>query len=154
MRAAPHILLVEDELTLRESLQEALEDAGHRVRVARNGAEALGLLDRLARPALVVLDLQMPFMDGLAFLHALRSRPDHADFEVLAMSAYVDADWLRKVPGVLRTLRKPFDVQDLIAAADAFLARHPAPAASASPSAEKTAPVLGPESRAQGPEED
>ena len=141
-------------MTLRESLQEALQDAGHHVRVARNGAEALGLLDRLARPALVVLDLQMPLMDGIAFLRALRSRPDHADFDVLAMSAYVDGDWLRNIPGVLQTLRKPFDVQDLIAAADAFLARHPAPAGSTSASATKTAPVLGPESRAGGPEED
>jgi CheY-like chemotaxis protein len=154
VRSAPNILLAEDEPTLRESLQDALEDAGYPVAVARNGEEALALLDSLARPALLVLDLQMPFMDGVTFLNALRQRPDHQDFEVLAMSAYVDGEWLERVPGVLRTLRKPFPARELIAAADDFLARHPLRSASASPATEKSAPVLGPVARASGPEGD
>ena len=154
VRAAPQILLVEDELTLREALQDSLDEAGHHVAVARNGEEALALLDRLARPALLVLDLQMPLMDGVTFLNALRQRPDHQDFEVLAMSAYVDGEWLERVPGVLRTLRKPFPARDLIAAADDFLARHPLRSASASPASEKSTPVLGPATRAAGPEGD
>lgn len=153
MRPAPHILVAEDELTLRESLQEALEDAGHPTLAARNGAEALQLLDRLARPALLVLDLQMPVLDGMTFLDALRKRPDHGDFEVVAMSAFVDGEWLERVPGVLRTLRKPFEVGKLIAIADGFLASHPAPSAAATPASEATTPVLGPTATAAGPEE-
>ena len=120
VRPPPDILIAEDELLLREALQDALEASGHRVAVARNGQEALRLLDRLGRPALIVLDLQMPIMDGVTFLAELRKRHDFTDFHVLAMSAVVNEEWLQHVPGVLRTLQKPFDVQEIISVADAF----------------------------------
>ncbi|HUM12742.1 MAG TPA: response regulator [Myxococcaceae bacterium] len=154
MRPTPDILLVDDELLLLESLQEALEFAGQRVAVARTGTEALAMLDRMSRPALIVLDLQMPMMDGLRFLRELRQRPDHADFEVLAMSAAVDGEWLENTPGVRRTLRKPFQVQELLSEAEAFDARHAARAGSVSTATEQTTPVLGPETKAAGPEAD
>ncbi len=144
MRPAPHILLADDELTLRDSLQDALEEAGHRSAVARNGEEALALLDRLSRPALVVLDLQMPVMDGVTFLHELRKRPDHGEFEVLAMSALVDGEWLERVPGVLRTLRKPFAAEELISAADDFVARHATGGVGSTPVLGRGAPAAGP----------
>lgn len=153
VRPAPDILIADDELLLRESLQDALEQVGYRVAVARHGLEALAMLDRLARPALVVLDLQMPLMDGVQFLDELRKRSDHGDFGVLTMSATVHGQWVDHVPGVLRTLRKPFEVQELIAAADAFFSR-PFPGASAAAAVEQAAPVLGPETKAEGPKED
>ena len=90
VRAAPDILIADDELLLRESLQDALEQVGYRVAAARHGLEALAMLDRLARPALVVLDLQMPLMDGVQFLDELRKRSDQGDFGVLTMSATLD----------------------------------------------------------------
>src|SRR5262249_35259518 len=142
MRAPPEILVVEDELEPRESVQDALEQAGYRVAAARNGLEALGMLDGMSRPGLIVLDLQMPLMDGLAFLRELRSRPDHAEFDVLAMSATVNGEWLQEAPGVRRTLRKPFDVEELLQEVEAFQAQGVAPAASASAAAEQAAPVL------------
>jgi len=111
------------------------------------------MLDRLARPALVVLDLQMPVMDGVQFLEELRKLPDHGDIGVLAMSATVNGEWMEHVPGVLRTLRKPFEVSELISAADEFFSR-PAPAASASTAVEQAGPVLGPETKAAGPKKD
>lgn len=153
VRAAPDILIADDEILLRESLQDALEQAGYRVAVARHGLEAMAMLDGLARPALVVLDLQMPVMDGIHFLDALRQRPDHGDFGVLAMSATVHGEWMDHVPGVFMTLRKPFEVGELIAAADAFFSR-PVPAASATTAVEQAAPVLGPETKVAGPKED
>src|SRR5262249_23623128 len=70
----PEIRTADDEILLRESLQDALEQAGYRVALARHGLEALAMLDRLARPALVVLDLQMPVMDGVQFLDEIRKR--------------------------------------------------------------------------------
>ena len=153
VRAAPDILVIEDELLVCESLQEALEEAGHRVMGARNGAEGLAMLDRMARPALLVLDLQMPVMDGLTFLNELRSRPDHDQFEVLAMSAVVNGEWLDHIPGVVRTLRKPFGIQELLAEVEAFEARHTTPAGSVVAASEQTAPILGPTTQAAGPEE-
>jgi CheY-like chemotaxis protein len=150
---AADILIADDEILLRETLQEPLEDAGHRVALARHGREALAMLDQLARPALVVLDLQMPIMDGLHFLEELRKRPDHADFGVVAMSATVNGQWVESVPGVIRTLAKPFEVQELLRVAAEFFARGP-PSASATAAVEQAAPVLGPTTAAAGPEQD
>lgn len=153
VRSSPDILIADDELLLRESLQDALEQAGYRVALARHGSEALTMLDRMARPALIVLDLQMPLMDGLQFLDELAKRADQGDFGVLAMSATVNGEWVQHVPGVFRTLRKPFEVQELIAAADDFFAQ-PARAASVTAAVEQASPVLGPETQAAGPKED
>jgi CheY-like chemotaxis protein len=155
VRADPDILIADDEILLRESLQEALEEIGYRVAAARHGLEALALLDRMARPALIVLDLQMPVMDGLTFLEEFRKRPDHRDFGVVAMSATVDGQWVEQAPGVFRTLRKPFEVHELVAAADDFFSQPP-PAATASAAAavEQAAPVLGPEAQVAGPKKD
>ena len=153
VRAHPDILVADDDLVLRESLQDALEQAGYRVANARHGGEALAMLDRLARPALIVLDLQMPQMDGLQFLEAIQKRADRGDFGVLAMSATVDGQWVEQVPGVFRTLRKPFEVEELIAAASDFFSR-PAPVASVTAAVEQAAPVLGPATQVAGPEED
>ncbi|HEY3586599.1 MAG TPA: response regulator [Myxococcaceae bacterium] len=153
MRPDPDILIAEDEVLLRDSLQDALEEMGYRVALARHGGEALQLLDRMARPALIVLDLQMPFMDGLQFLEELRKRSDQGDFGVLATSAVVDGQWVDHAPGVFRTLRKPFPLEDLVAAADDFFA-HSAPAASAVAAVEQASPVLGPEAQVAGPKED
>ena len=153
VRSDPDILIADDEVLLRESLQDALEQVGYRVALARHGLEALAMLDRMARPALVVLDLQMPVMDGGTFLDELRKRADHADFGVLAMSATVHEQWVDHVPGVFRTLRKPFEAQELIAAADEFFSR-PAPATVSTGAAEQGTHMLGPETKAAGPEED
>ncbi len=153
VRADPEILIVDDEILLLESLQEALEQMGYRIALARHGSEALATLDRMARPALIVLDLQMPFMDGLRFLEEFHKRPDQGDFGVLAMSATVNGEWVDHAPGVFRTLRKPFEVQELVAAADEFFS-HPIPAASAAAAVEQAAPVLGPEAQVAGPKKD
>jgi CheY-like chemotaxis protein len=150
---AADILIADDEILLRETLKEPLEDAGHRVALARHGLEALAMLDQLARPALVVLDLQMPVMDGLQFLEELRKRPDQANFGVVAISALVDGQWVESAPGVIRTLAKPFDVRELLQVADEFFAR-PSPSASATAAVEQTAPVLGPTAAAASPEQD
>jgi len=150
--ARPDILIADDEFLLLESLQDALEQVGYRVALARHGLEALAMLDRLARPALVVLDLQMPVMDGVQFLEELGKRADHTDFGVLAMSATVNGQWVDQVPGVFRTLRKPFDAQELIAAAEEFFS---GPSANLPTGAvEKGTHMLGPETKAAGPEED
>ena len=162
VRAPPDILIAEDELLLRESLQEALEAAGHHVLAARHGQEALDLLDAMARPALIVLDLQMPMMDGMTFLAQLRKRPDFEDFRVLATSAVVNNEWLDHVPGVIGMLQKPFDLQEMITAADEFVSSRsvvrspPTERAEQSVSvvpAEQNKAILGPEAAAAGPQD-
>jgi CheY-like chemotaxis protein len=64
-----HILIVDDDADLRQLVAEFLEAAGHRVQTAPNGHEALAQMRREC-PDLVVLDLEMPGMDGRALLRA------------------------------------------------------------------------------------
>ena len=67
----------------------------------------------------------MPVMDGVTFLNHLRQRPDQADFEVIVMSALVDPEWFGKLPGVIRAMRKPFDIEEIQTLVSEFADRRP-----------------------------
>lgn len=69
------IMLVDDSATLLLSMTAILEGAGYAVVQARSGAEAIACLEASARPDLVVTDLNMPGMDGIAVIKALRKLP-------------------------------------------------------------------------------
>jgi signal transduction histidine kinase/CheY-like chemotaxis protein len=80
------ILVVEDDLTTREMMQRMLEQAGHRVVTAPNGR--IGLKEVMAHPpALILLDLMMPELDGFGFLQELRTHPHHASTPVIVVTA-------------------------------------------------------------------
>ena len=97
----------------------------------------------------------MPLMDGVRFLDELRKRSDQGDFGVLTMSATVHTQWVDHVPGVFRTLRKPFEVQELIAAAeDFFSGPPPRPPRPPRPPPSSRRRRVGPETKAEGPKED
>jgi CheY-like chemotaxis protein len=108
-RAAPIILVVDDEPDIREVIAEALVLSGYRVRTARNGKIALGQA-RLNRPNLIVLDLMMPVMNGWEFLEAQQEDPDLAGIPVVVVTAALDA----QVEGAAMILRKPFDLNMLL----------------------------------------
>jgi CheY-like chemotaxis protein len=89
---ARRILLVDDDVDLRQSLAEALESAGYLVVQAANGAEAIESLRSSERPAVILLDLLMPVMNGWQFCELKQRDPDTAHIPVLAMSAAVSKD--------------------------------------------------------------
>jgi len=109
------ILLIEDNLSYRYALSEALLSFGHTVTEAVNGKEALKLLPT-ADPELIITDIVMPEFDGIELLVALRTR--RAPVKVIAMSAggmrpateYLN---LAKVLGAAKVLQKPFDLLTL-----------------------------------------
>jgi CheY-like chemotaxis protein len=82
------ILLVEDEPNLREDLAYLLGDDGYLVRTAAHGAEALALLEGGARPAIIILDLMMPVMDGWETRARLRAAPALSDIPILVLSGF------------------------------------------------------------------
>ena len=80
------VLLVEDSKELRELFQRILEQEGWTVAQAENGRVGLERVEE-NRPALIVLDLMMPEMDGFSFLEALRKRPEWRAIPVVVVTA-------------------------------------------------------------------
>ena len=106
------ILLVEDDLDIRDVVQEVLEEQGHDVVPARTGRQALEFLalDSHSPPDVVILDLMMPIMTGWQVLEVIRRSPHLADVPVVVVTAATQDRPL----GVQAFLRKPFDVGDLL----------------------------------------
>lgn len=111
------ILVVDDDLDLRESMQEILEMEGYSVATAANGRLALELLRQGERPDLILLDLMMPVMNGAQFLGALRADADLKDLPVLLVTAF--ADRARDLPAE-HVLEKPLDFPAFLALISAF----------------------------------
>ncbi|MEP6590800.1 MAG: type II/IV secretion system protein [Gemmatimonadota bacterium] len=118
------ILLVEDEDTLRRVMKDLLEQEGYLICEARDGAEALEQVDR-HNPDIVLLDLNLPNIDGYTVLAQLRSRPQTADLPVIVLSARGDEDNEVRVLrlGATDFLTKPFRPRALSARLEATLAR-------------------------------
>lgn len=120
----PLILVVDDDVGIRELVSDVLVGAGHRVVVAENGARALALVDAEA-PALVLLDLRMPVMDGWTFSRELHAR-GHA-IPIVVMTAARDATrWAVEI-GADGWLEKPFDLDRLLDVVRLHTPRGPAP---------------------------
>ncbi len=86
-RQAPKMLIVDDQFTVRELQRSILRASGYRVEVACDGREALAALDTEDAFDLVVTDLQMPEMDGLALLAAIRADPEHSSLPVVIVTS-------------------------------------------------------------------
>ncbi len=81
------ILIVEDEQSLNEAYQMILRKAGYTVQVAFDGQEALEVA-AMEEPALILLDLRMPQMDGIEFLRAYNVRENHPNVKIIVFSNY------------------------------------------------------------------
>lgn len=113
------ILIVEDEPDIRDALRLALELDGFSVSTAANGREGLEALARGERPALVLLDLLMPVMNGAELLARLRADPALADQPVVLVSAF-GAPARETLAMVQGTLGKPVELDDLLDVAARF----------------------------------
>ncbi len=88
--ARTSILLVDDTDLVRDSMKVFLEAYGYSVSVAKDGCEALTLLERGLRPDLILLDLMMPVMDGFEFRKQQMQRSDLSDIPVVVYSGHYD----------------------------------------------------------------
>jgi type II secretory ATPase GspE/PulE/Tfp pilus assembly ATPase PilB-like protein/ActR/RegA family two-component response regulator len=118
------VLLVEDEDALRRVLKDLLEREGFTVFEAADGVKALDEIDRAA-PDIVVLDLNLPRLDGYGVLSHLRARPATADLPVIVLTAKGDEDSEVRVfeYGASDYLTKPFRPRALSARLHSLLAR-------------------------------
>jgi type II secretory ATPase GspE/PulE/Tfp pilus assembly ATPase PilB-like protein/CheY-like chemotaxis protein len=122
--AAKRILLVEDEDSLRRVMKDLLEREGFLVNEAADGVIALDEIDRLA-PDLVVLDLNLPRLDGYGVLSHLRARPATQKLPVIVLTAKGDEDSEVRVfeYGASDYLTKPFRARALSARIHSLLDR-------------------------------
>jgi CheY-like chemotaxis protein len=117
------VLVVDDDVATRVMLRAALEDAGHGVSEARDGAEALDILRASPQALVVALDMLMPHGDGPSVLRAVRDEPLLATrHRYLAMTAVpithldLPTDLSRLL--VRPVVAKPFRLGDFLAAVD------------------------------------
>ena len=123
--AAPKkVLLVEDEDALRRVMKDLLEREGFVIFEAADGVKALDEIDRAA-PDIVVLDLNLPRLDGYGVLSHLRARPATAELPVIVLTAKGDEDSEVRVFefGASDYLTKPFRPRALSARLHSLLAR-------------------------------
>lgn len=111
MRAST-ILLAEDDLEIRDIVQELLEEKGYDVIPARTGRQALDFLslDPRSPPDLVILDLMMPIVTGWQVLEAIQHDPALAKIPVVILTA-ASQD---RPTGAAAFLRKPFRIDVLM----------------------------------------
>ena len=118
------ILTVDDSASLRMAIRIALTGAGYAVTEAADGIEGLAKATA-TRFDLIVTDLNMPNMDGLAMIRALRQQPAQAGVPIIFLTTESDADMKAqaKAAGATGWLVKPFQPDQLIRVAQKVLAR-------------------------------
>jgi CheY-like chemotaxis protein len=122
------ILVVEDDARNIFALSSILEPRGSKLVIARNGREALDALDALGdRPNesidLVLMDVMMPVMDGLAATREIRRRPEWKKLPIIALTAKAMADDRQKCidAGANDYIAKPLDVEKLLSLVKVWL---------------------------------
>ena len=109
------VLLVEDDQDVREAISDVLIEEGYLVASADTGAEALAWLRKAeALPAVILLDLMMPVMDGWQFRAEQERRPEWASIPVIVLSAVGNTKERAESIRPFGCLRKPLDIDELL----------------------------------------
>jgi CheY-like chemotaxis protein len=119
-----YLLVVEDIPDILRLLKATLEFKGYRVATARDGQEALEVLQQ-ERPAMIITDILMPKMDGFNLVHRLRINPETRDIPVVFLSATYVAPEDKAFAitlGVTRFIEKPVDFEKFLPAISELLA--------------------------------
>lgn len=104
------ILIVDDDAMIRSLIEETLEEDGYTTMSARNGQDALHLIET-TRPDCILLDLNMPILDGYGVLHGLAERRNTVP--VLLMTSDPRGQRLGPADGVIGHVPKPFNLDHL-----------------------------------------
>ena len=118
------ILVVEDQEDNRQILRDLLGNAGYELTEAENGEEAIAAVAK-RRPDLILMDIQLPVMDGYAATRRIRTNPDLKSVPIIAVTSYAlagDEDKARAA-GCDGYVSKPYSPRDLLAKVRAYLAQ-------------------------------
>lgn len=108
------VLIIEDELDLRETLTLLLEGEGYTCVQAENGAEALAWLRSNPEPKVILLDVMMPVMDGIAFREKQLADARLRGIPTILTTAASEGPFLARRLDIFFFLHKPVDVDSLI----------------------------------------
>lgn len=122
-----HVLVVDDQPGIRRLLEEVLQDAGYEATVAANGYEGLAAAKK-DRPDLILMDMKMPGLDGIAVLKELE--PIGLVGRVIMMTAYGELELVTRAKelGAYAYITKPFDIIVLTEMVDSYLSGQENPA--------------------------
>ncbi|WP_126308270.1 response regulator [Methylomusa anaerophila] len=112
VRAKPTILVIDDQPGIRRLLTEVLQDEGYNVVTAANGYEGVQLA-RDIKPAVILMDMKMPGMDGIEALREIKRQGQGE--KVIMMTAYGELDMVNEAreAGMRDYITKPFDIMQL-----------------------------------------
>jgi len=116
------ILIVEDDTMMQKMSLKILTSRGYRCELARNGREAVQMATRL-RPALILMDLSLPEMDGWEATRVIAADPDLASIPVVAITAHAmvgDRETALEA-GCVDCLTKPYELTDLLALVERYV---------------------------------
>lgn len=118
-----NVLVVDDSASIRQVVGIALKGAGYQVLEACDGTDALNKLDG-ARVHLIISDVNMPKMDGISLLKALKSRPDTRFTPVIMLTTESEADKKAqgRAAGAKAWVVKPFQPQQMLTAVSKLIA--------------------------------
>jgi CheY-like chemotaxis protein len=116
----PLVLIVEDDPEIRLALGDILESCDYSVAQAQNGREALERLRSGPRPAVILLDIMMPVMNGWAFRAEQLADPKLAAIPIIVLTAMGRADETGRELRAYAALSKPFEIRDLLTLLEAF----------------------------------
>jgi len=118
------ILIIDDDRVSIELVYHTLQSKGYEVMAAQDGAEALELLQKRI-PDLILLDVQMPKLDGYGFIRQKKNDPAFSKIPVIVLTALGKTEPLFKRYGVKAYLLKPLNTQDLLSTIESTLVAQP-----------------------------
>lgn len=124
----PLLLLVEDEQDTADLVTLIMKERGYQVLHAADGSVALEKVALMPPPSLIMLDIQLPHIDGITILETIRATPDWENVPVIMLTAVADQDKVSKVRAlaVQDYVLKPFRRETLLRSVGQFR-RTPAP---------------------------
>jgi len=123
--AVPRVLVTDDDDTIRAVVKLMLEREGYEVIEATNGREVLQMMEQAPVPDIIILDLMMPYIDGLQVIKKIRSHPEWERVPVIMLSANISENEVVKLlkVGANDYVTKPFNPRELVARINASIER-------------------------------
>ncbi len=109
------IVVIDDQYFVTESLKRLLEKEGYKIYTARNGYEGVKLA-RIYKPDLIIMDLNMPVMNGEEAIKLIKGNPDTKNIPIIVLTAFGDVENIIKVSklGITDYVVKPYTQEDLL----------------------------------------